>query len=168
MLKRILKVAGGLFTVVFTASAAFLVAMRQKYPPVVDAVRRISRDQVNPQQMETAGQPGAYASVVKHIGRTSGNEYETPVQARATDDGFVVPLPYGTSPDWFKNVVAAGSALIVNEGATVKVDHPEVVGPEAATRFIEDKERQAHRIFGVDEYLQVHMVEDSEKVPEPV
>lgn len=52
-------------------------------------------------------------------------------------------------PDWFKNVVAAGSAVIVNEGATVneratvKVDHPEVVPPEAATPFIEGKERHA-------------------------
>ncbi|MGZ4612806.1 MAG: hypothetical protein ACXV1K_06490 [Kineosporiaceae bacterium] len=50
--------------------------------------------------MRTAGSPGAYASVVRHVGRTSGRRYETPVVPVATDGGFVVPLPYGPGTDW--------------------------------------------------------------------
>jgi hypothetical protein len=35
--------------------------------------------------LKTAGIGDGYASVVRHIGRTSGRDYETPVQAVAND-----------------------------------------------------------------------------------
>jgi hypothetical protein len=43
--------------------------------------------------------------------------------AFATDDGFVIALPYGPGADWVKNVLASGSATIVNEGDTWLIDH---------------------------------------------
>jgi hypothetical protein len=47
------------------------------------------------------------------------------VGAQPTDDGFVIALTYGLQADWTKNVLAAGSATIVHDGA----EHP-VVAPE--------------------------------------
>src|SRR6267143_1895106 len=40
---------------------------------------------------------------------------------------FVMKLPYGRNTDWLKNVLASGSATIVHEGNTYRVDRPEIV-----------------------------------------
>ena len=55
--------------------------------------------------------------------------------AVAIDDGFVIALPYGPNTDWLKNVLASGSATIVDEGNTYDVDRPEVVPMAEADRY---------------------------------
>ena len=115
--------------------AFFFVGMKTKYPPVVDAVRRINRATFNPRQLHTAGTPGAFASKIQHIGRTSGAAYETPVGVVTLDDGFAIALPYGTRSDWVKNVLAAGFATIVTEGEAYRVDRPEIVPTAAVKKY---------------------------------
>ena len=159
MSKRVVVYVGGLFVAVMTIWVAFTVAMRTKFPPVQDAIRRMNRAVVNPRAMETAGQPGAYASVIRQLGRTTGTRYETPVQALATDDGFVIPLPYGEGADWLQNVLAEGSAVLVNEGNTYRVDDPEIVPDAVAEPYVPLKDRRSHRLYGVDQFLRVRRVE---------
>ncbi len=139
--------------VVATIGIAFVVGMRKKSPRVLRAVRSMNRAVFNPIQMGTAGTPGAYAAIVRHVGRTSGNRYETPVGAVPTDDGFLIALPYGTDADWLKNVVAAGTATIVHEGETHEVDRPRVVAMAEVADSFSDGDRRAHRVFGVQEAL---------------
>lgn len=63
---------------------------------------------------------GVLASL-QHIGRRSGQEYVTPVLAVPFGDGFVVPLAYGRSVDWFRNVmVAHGCKLVEDVGILVR------------------------------------------------
>jgi hypothetical protein len=78
---------------------AFVFGMRAKSPVVLRAVRRFNHRFINPRQLKTAGTPGAYAGVIRHVGRRSGRVFETPVGPFATDDGFVIALPYRTSSD---------------------------------------------------------------------
>lgn len=153
MRRLIGKAAGGLGVAVVVVLALFVVSMRTKYAPAQRAVRRMNRATWNPQAMKTAGQPGAAASVIRHVGRTSGAAYETPVGVVETESGFVVALPYGTSADWLKNVLAAGTAVVVHEGNTFKVDQPEVVPEVVAAAYFGPGEQRTHRIFGVDEFL---------------
>jgi len=127
MLRRLIQLLVGPLFLLGVFVGVVLGGMRSKSPPVLNAVRRFNRDLGNPRQMATAGAPGAYASVIRHVGRTSGREYETPIGAIATEDGFVSALPYGASADWLKNLLASGSAISVNEGRTYRVDQPEVV-----------------------------------------
>ena len=87
MLKRIIQLAGGLFLAFAALSVIFLVGMRLKYAPVTTAVRRFNRAVTNPRAMKTAGEPGAMASAIRHVGRTSGTPYETPIGPVETDDG---------------------------------------------------------------------------------
>ena len=103
--------------------------------------------------MQTAGQPGASASIVRHVGRVSGAEYETPIGPEMTEDGFVVALPYGTNPDWYKNVIAAGSATIVHEGTEYLVDQPELVPAEIGNAYFPEQTQRSHLLFGVDDFL---------------
>jgi deazaflavin-dependent oxidoreductase (nitroreductase family) len=168
MLKPIAQIIGGLLVAVIALLVVFLVGMRAKYPPVLTAVRRMNRAFWNPRAMETAGQPGATASVIRHVGRRSGTSYETPIGPIVTDGGFVVALPYGTTPDWLKNVLEAGSAVIVHEGITYQVDHPEVIPSEDAFAYVPSSEQRALRLFRVDQFLQVHKAETLDDAPEPV
>jgi len=133
----------------------FIFGMRTKNPTVLGGVRRMNRSFWNPRAMETAGTPGAYASIVRHVGRKSGQDYETPVGAVATEDGFVIALPYGAQADWLRNVLASGSAVIVHEGETHSVDRPEVISTEEATRYFSPQDLRAHRVFGIDQALRV-------------
>jgi hypothetical protein len=125
---------------------------------MLKAVRRMNRAVMNPQAMKTAGQPGAYAGVIRHVGRNSGTPYETPIGPFPTDYGFDIALPYGSSPDWLKNVVAAGSAVIVHEGVAYSVDQPELIATADAIASIPPSEQRSLRAFAVDNLLRVRRV----------
>ena len=158
MVRGLAKLVGALLLVVAVLAAAFIIGMRRKSPVLQDAVRRFNRDVTNPHAMETAGTPGAWASVIRHVGRTTGQPRETPVRAAATDDGFLIALPYGTRADWLKNVLASGTATIVDEGTTYQVDRPEVVAmADVSSQFPPSDRRNLSR-FAVDECLHVRRV----------
>jgi deazaflavin-dependent oxidoreductase (nitroreductase family) len=159
-------IAFGLSTLAVAVAAlwvGFLVAMRTKFGPVQRAVRRMNRAVLNPRTMETAGQPGASASVVRHLGRSTGTAYETPVETVATDDGFVIALPYGASADWLKNVLAAGTAMLVHDGEVHTVDHPELVPASVGNPHFSPRGQRSHRWFGVDDFLMMRRAVDSEE-----
>jgi deazaflavin-dependent oxidoreductase (nitroreductase family) len=152
-MRAIALVAGGLILAVAACWVLFVVSMRTKFRPVFDAVRRMNRSLANPEELKTAGQPGAWASVVHHVGRTTGTPYRTPVVAAATRDGFVVGLPYGSRADWVRNVLAAGCAVIESDGNTYRVDRPEIVAAAAANPHFPPKEQRKHRLYGLDDFL---------------
>jgi deazaflavin-dependent oxidoreductase (nitroreductase family) len=155
--RTIARLIGGVLVALAATGTIFLVGMRRKSPLVLDTVRRTSRA-MKPLALRSAGTPGAYASVIRHVGRTTGRTYETPVGAVATADGFVIALPYGTNTDWLKNVLASGSATIVDEGSTYDVDRPQVVPMAEAGHHFSPQDQRAHRMFGVDECLRVRRV----------
>jgi deazaflavin-dependent oxidoreductase (nitroreductase family) len=148
------RLIAGILLVLAATGIAFVAGMRTKSPLVLDAVRRTSRA-MKPLALKSAGTPGAYASVIRHVGRTTGRAHETPVGAVATDDGFVIALPYGPNTDWLKNVLASGSATIVDEGSTYDVDRPEVLPMAEADHYFSPQDRRAHGVFGVDQCLRV-------------
>ena len=137
------------------AGAVWFVGMRNKDSVVVSAQRRVNKAVLNPNMLKTAGRPGAYASVVRHTGRTSGKPYATPVGAVATDDGFVIPLVYGRRSDWVRNVLAAGSAEVVHEGREYVVADPELVPLDDAATWLSEGELRPLRAFGVRECLHI-------------
>lgn len=147
--------AGGLFW------ATFAWSFRTKFGPVQDRIRRFNRDVTNPRQLQRAGQPGSYASIVHHVGRTSGRAYRTPVVAVPTADGFVFALPYGPEVDWARNVRAAGAATLEHEGRRVTVHEPTLVDPEEVAPLFSAKERRMHRAYGVRDFLRVQVREPS-------
>ena len=150
----ITRAVGSLVLVVSVTGIVFVTGMRAKSPAVVNGVRKLGRA-MRPLAIKSAGGPGASASVVHHVGRTSGRSYSTPVGAVPTDDGFVIALPYGLSADWLKNVLASGSATIAHDGSTYDVDRPEIVPLSAVEHQFSPTDQRAHRLFGVDQCLRV-------------
>lgn len=155
MVTRLVQVIAGLVAVGGVLWIAFLVSFRTGFRPVLDTIRRMNRRVTNPRQMRTAGQPGAYASVVHHVGRVSGREHRTPVVAVPADDGFAIALPYGAGADWVRNVLAAGTATLEHEGRTVPIVRPELVPAAAADPYFPPKERRLHRLYGIEHVLRL-------------
>ena len=153
MLEGIVRVVVALAVMGGVLWLGFTVSFRTKFPPVQNAIRRLNRRVLNPRQMRTAGQPGAWASVVHHVGRSSGTGYRTPVVATATEDGFVIALPYGPRADWVRNLVAAGSGAIEHGGRIIRVERPALVSASDANRFFAAREQRSHNLFGVDDFL---------------
>ena len=154
------RVVAGCALLVAAIGIVFVVGMRRKSAAVINPVRRLSRA-TKALPLKTAGTGQAYASVVRHVGRTSGKSYETPVHAVTADGGFAIALPYGPGSDWVKNVLARGHAAIVYGGRAYSVDEPKIVPlGEAAVNFTLG-DRLAHRLFGVKECLVVRGAEVS-------
>lgn len=157
-MRAVTRVAVGAVAVVSILGVGFVVAFRTTFAPVQDRVRRFNRDVTNRRVLETAGAPGASASVLEHVGRSSGRTYQTPVAAMATDDGFTVVLPYGPGADWVRNVLSAGGAVIVHEGIRHELDAPAVVDVADVDRYVSATDRRVHGLFGVDQALVLHHV----------
>ena len=110
---------------------------------------------MRPLALRSAGQKGTATSVVRHVGRRSGQTYQTPVVVARHDDSFLIALPYGKRTDWLKNVLDRGSATIVTSGHDYEVDRPEVIPMTEATACFQPREQRMHRQFHVDSALQV-------------
>lgn len=165
MLGTVVGVVAVVVLVLVVLAVVWFVGMRTKWRPVIDFQRRANRRVINPRQMRTAGEPGAYAGIVRHVGRRSGRAYETPVVPLPTDDGFVIVLVYGARSEWVRNVLAAGGATIVLEGSTYEVVDPEVVPADESGRDFTDAERREMRRFGNRMCLRVRRADASAGEP---
>jgi deazaflavin-dependent oxidoreductase (nitroreductase family) len=95
--------------------------------------------------------------VISHRGRRSGKVYRTPVVVRPTSDGFIVPMPWGESTDWYRNVRAAGECTIRWKGRDYSLVDPEVIGdaPAAAPGFGALERAMMNRL-GIRQALRLH------------
>jgi deazaflavin-dependent oxidoreductase (nitroreductase family) len=155
----IASLVGALVIGLVALLGVFLGGMRAKWPPVVNTVRRLNMKVLNPRQMEDAGQPGAFAQVLRHTGRSSGKTYETPLGIEPTEDGFVIALVYGNDTQWLKNVLAAGRAEVVHDSVTYVVERPEVVPVERVVDYFKPSDRRLFGLFGVDSCLRLYHAE---------
>lgn len=90
--------------------------------------------------------------VVRHIGRSTGRVYRTPVNVFAHGDGFVIALTYGSDTDWVRNILAADGCELVTRGRRAAVRSPRVVRDERV-RLVPPAVRPMLRLLGVTEFL---------------
>ena len=160
---RAIKLAlAGLFLALSTVVIVYVLGLRSKSPTIRDLARRYHHSVGNPLQMRSAGTPGTFASVIRHRGRTTGRNYETPVWAVPTEDGFAIAIVYGSRTDWAKNVRASGAAAVVHGGQTYRVDRPEIVPMENARAYFPTALQRTHRELRVDRALRVHLMTAAE------
>ncbi len=87
-------------------------------------------------------------SIVRHVGRRSGNLYETPIIASPVKDGFVIELTYGHDVDWHKNLVAAGGCTIIRHGKEYAIDKIEPLDSETGRAAFPLPQRLLLRLLG--------------------
>ncbi|MCE5288779.1 MAG: nitroreductase family deazaflavin-dependent oxidoreductase [Nocardiaceae bacterium] len=138
---------------VLVAAGVLIIGMRTKSKAVLVPFTRLQRDRLNAPALKTAGEAGDRNGVIYHRGRTSGRELQTPVTPIATDDGFIIGLPYGHETQWLKNVLAAGEAAVRYQGEMVRVTNPRIVGASELEYQFATAERVLQAVFGVSEYL---------------
>jgi len=68
-------------------------------------------------------------AVVHHRGRRSGTEYATPIAVVPTRDKslILIGLPWGTTTNWARNVVAADGAVVTWKGRDHRTTEPRIV-----------------------------------------
>ncbi|HEY5629673.1 MAG TPA: hypothetical protein VIR16_09200 [Candidatus Limnocylindrales bacterium] len=149
---------GAVAVAVVALAATFVVGWRSKSSLVLGPVIWMSKKAMNPMQMRTAGRPGAYASIIRHRGRVSGSEYETPIGVVPDGEDFLVALPYGTRAQWLRNVLAAGSATLVHEGTTYRVDQPVLIPLATVAGRFSASDQPMFRLLHVDDCLRLRNV----------
>jgi len=148
-------VIGSVFVAVAVGVGLVGLGLRYRWPVVLDGLRRFSHTTINPGQLETAGQPGSYASIIEHTGRVSGRRYRTPIVARPVDGGWIISLTYGSRADWVRNVQAAGTATLVTEGVTHEDLVVAVISLDDAGGWTSVTERRLLRWFGIETCLRL-------------
>jgi deazaflavin-dependent oxidoreductase (nitroreductase family) len=132
-------------------------------PSVVRAVNRVAHAllrvgvrYLNPLMLSLAGSPRLpMLAVIYHCGRRSGRSYATPVGARPTADGFVIPLTFGEQANWFRNVQAAGGCVIRWKGVNYAVIEPVVVDWATARSAFYPVERVVMPLIGVEQFVRL-------------
>jgi deazaflavin-dependent oxidoreductase (nitroreductase family) len=104
------------------------------------------------------------AAQIRHVGRRSGRPYVTPAGARLTGDTFVIPLTFGNSSDWSRNVRAAGGCEIRLDGTDYRAVQPELADRDQAAPVVRTAfgpvERAMFRMLGIRQYLLLHRADD--------
>ena len=93
--------------------------------------------------------------VIEHRGRRTGKAFRTPVVVRPTDDGFVVPLPWGERTDWYRNVRAAGGCTVRWKGRNYVLAGPELIGAGDAAAFFSGYQRAMLPRIGIRQFLRL-------------
>jgi deazaflavin-dependent oxidoreductase (nitroreductase family) len=158
-LVMVVRAIGVLVGVVALFLGLLVAGMRWKFSPVLDTVRRLNRSVTNPRVMRTAGSAQSQTAVIEHRGRTSGRTYQTPVDTISTPTGFLIALPYGTRADWVRNLLAAGSGTVIEDGRRVGVGLPTIVATADVTDLIPDRTLRTLRLFGVTDCLRLERAE---------
>ena len=100
-------------------------------------------------------------AIIHHRGRRSGRSYTTPVSARPTPDGFVVPLTFGMQADWFRNIQAAGGCVIQWKGIDYPVGEAEIIDWASARPAFNLIERALVLVIGVKQFARLHHTQAS-------
>jgi deazaflavin-dependent oxidoreductase (nitroreductase family) len=95
-------------------------------------------------------------AVLRHVGRRSGRTYEIPIVAFPTIDGFLIPLPFGESTQWLKNLEAAETAGLRRAGHDFAIERPSVVPLDTLTTELPRPIRFVARRVGIDQFVRVH------------
>ena len=124
-------------------------------------LRRFNKHILNPFALRIIARRKTYYGVVHHVGRRSGKPYATPVVAKLTSAGVVIPLPYGADTDWCLNVLAADQCTLKLNGESYALTMARVVDPEVAEPLLPQVNARLWRWIGVQHYLLLDIVRAS-------
>jgi deazaflavin-dependent oxidoreductase (nitroreductase family) len=129
------------------------------------AVMRAGSRRLNPFIVSIAGSRHMpLLGIIRHQGRRSGRSYMTPLVARPTKDGFVLPLTFGEKADWFRNVQAAGGCIVRWKGMDYPLVEPEVVDWATARASFSPLLRVLVPVIGIEHFVQLRHAPASSNV----
>lgn len=102
----------------------------------------------NPAELKRGKRP-----VIIHVGRTSGREYQTPLDAFRVHGGYLFVPVYGVESDWVRNVLAAGSARLRTGGTEVVVTKPRLIDKATAFALLPEGTQRPSKWLKLEQYL---------------
>jgi deazaflavin-dependent oxidoreductase (nitroreductase family) len=99
-------------------------------------------------------------SIVEHVGRRSGREYQTPVGAYPLGDGFVVAILYGVHSEWVRNTFAGGGFTLRTKGRDYLLERPEIVPASHALAAYPRLWQWTLRRQKIDQFVWAHRATD--------
>jgi len=123
---------------------------------VAHALLRVGVRCLNPLMLSLAGSSRLPVfAIIYHRGRRSGRSYTTPVGARPTAGGFVIPLTFGEQADWLRNVQTAGGCVIRWKGVNYPVIEPVVVDWATVRSAFYPLERVVVPLIGIEHFVRL-------------
>lgn len=118
---------------------------------------QVNKKIFNPRALKSGDWP-----VIRHVGRSSGAQYRTPIGAERTESGYVFIVVYGPETDWVQNVLAAGEAVLEVDGDEVHLDNPRLVSLNEAFGKLSDGAKRPPRLLRIDLCLEMDLAQVSE------
>ncbi len=109
-----------------------MINAKEKSQKQLGWARVFNRKVTNPIMMIFAGKH--FYTIVEHAGRRSHQTYQTPVLGQPIENGFVIPLPYGTDTDWCLNVLATDGCTVLWHGNSYRLTSPQIVEQAAGEK----------------------------------
>jgi EmrB/QacA subfamily drug resistance transporter/deazaflavin-dependent oxidoreductase (nitroreductase family) len=136
-------------------------------PRARNAIRLVARF-VNPLTLLVAGRSWMrVVGVIRHRGRKTGRVFATPLGMRRIGDRFVMPLTFGDSAAWYRNVAASGSCEVTYMGRTYTLTDPEVIDYESAAPAFPRYELLQFRFVGIAQYLRMRILQENKAMTRP-
>jgi len=136
-------------------------------PRARNAIRLVARF-VNPLTLLVAGRTWMrVVGVIRHRGRKTGRVFATPLGMRRIEDRFVMPLTFGDSAAWYRNVTASGSCEVTYMGRTYTLIDPEVIDYASAAPAFPRYELMQFRFVGIAQYLRMRILQENKAMTPP-
>lgn len=98
-------------------------------------------------------------SLIRHVGRKTGRQYETPVMLAEVPGHLVLELTYGEQVDWFRNIKRAKTFEIVHRGKVVTIDRIEAYPTAQGLAAYGPVSRRVLRAAGRKEFRLLHIAD---------
>jgi len=120
-----------------------------------DRIRSFNKHTLNKVTPFLALLPRGPFAVIHHTGRPSGKAYETPIMVRRKGGSFVIALTYWPKVDWYRNVRAAGHAMLLWHGKEYALGKPEPLAPETGLQAFSAWQRPILRRLGTRDFVRM-------------
>jgi len=120
-----------------------------------DRIRTLNKYVTNRLFLKFAGVSPTPFAVIRHVGRRSGRQYETPIVVMPISGGFMAALTYGPEVDWYKNVLAAGRCEILWHGKDYAIDEIVPVDRETGLAAFSLPFRPILRVVGIQHFVRM-------------
>src|SRR5215467_9643163 len=68
--------------------------------------------------------------IVRHLGRKTQHEYQTPVMVFRRSNRFLIALTYGRDSQWVRNGLSANTCQLETRGHLLRLSHPRLFHDE--------------------------------------
>lgn len=130
-------------------------SLRQKF---INRVRVFNKYILNRVMLGVSKNGKGPYTVLRHIGRRSGQSYRTPVFASYAGETVIIPLPYGEQVDWLRNILAQGGCELTGNKSMMTAINPGLLGRAAGLALLPKTRSKIFRLFKIEKFLRLQIV----------